>query len=287
MKVGIVGLGGTGSGVTARLRNHGVETRGYDRDPDRTEVASLRELVEWLDERPRVVCTLVPPGASTGAVVAELADLLAPGDLIVDCASADFRDSMWRAAMVAARNISFVDAGLSRGLRADAGGETSGYCLTVGGSSDAVERVRPMLEALAVEGGIAHLGPVGSGHFAKMVQNGIEDTLVQAYAEGYELLAAAELDIDVPAAVEVWRHGSVVRSWLLDLLADALEDDPRLERIHPYPKQGGLGGRAIREAVRLEVPMPVLSATLHARLTSQQETSPARKVVAVMRRQPW
>lgn len=285
MKVGIVGLGRTGSGVTARLRDRGVETRSFDRDSGRTDAGSLRELVEWLDERPRIVCTLVPAGAATGAVVGELADLLAPGDLIVDCSAADFRDSMWRGAMLAARDISFVDAGLSGGVREGDSQEVSGYCLMVGGSSDDVARVRPMLEALAVEGGIAHLGPVGSGHFAKMVHNGIEDGLVQAYAEGYELLAAADLAIDVPSAVKVWRHGSAVRSSLLDSLAVALEDDPGLERVQAGTSEVGLAGRAVREAVRLAVPVPALSAALHARLSSQQEASPARKVAAVLRRQ--
>lgn len=278
MQVGVVGLGRTGSAVSARLRNRGVETLGYDRDPDRTEVGSLRELVQRLDESPRIVWTLVPAGAATGVVVVELADLLAPGDVIVDGGNADFRDSVWRSALLAERNISFVDAGLSGAVR----GEISGYCLMVGGSRDDVDRVRPMLEALAVEGGIAHLGPVGSGHFAKMVHNGIKDSLMQAYAEGYELLTAADLDIDVPAAVKVWRHGSVVASWLLDLLAEALEDDPDLERVHGNAKEGGQGGGAVREAVRLAVPVPALSAALSVRLASRQESSPAMKVVAVL-----
>lgn len=279
MRVGIVGLGRTGSGVAARLRDRGVETVGYDRDPDRTEVGSLGELVEGLDERPRVIWTLVPAGAATGDVVEQLADLLAPGDVLIDGGNADFRDSVWRAAMLAGRGISFVDAGVSGGIR----GETHGYCLMVGGSRDDVERVRPVLEALAAEGGVAHLGPVGAGHFAKMVHNGIEYGLMQAYAEGYQLLTAADLDIDVRAAVEVWQHGSVIRSWLLDLLAEALEDDPRLEGARGYAEEEGLGRWAVREAVRLAVPVPALSAALYARFVSQQEDSPAMKVIAVLR----
>ncbi|MFN2556667.1 MAG: NADP-dependent phosphogluconate dehydrogenase [Nitriliruptorales bacterium] len=281
MKVGIVGLGRTGSGVAARLRSRGVETLGYDRDPDRTQVGSLNELVDLLDERPRVVWTLVPAGAATGAVVVELADLLAPGDVIVEGGRSDFRDSIWRAAMLADRDINFVDIGLSGGVS----GEASGYCVMVGGSSEDVARLRPMLEAVAVEGGIGHLGPVGSGHFTQMVHSAIEDGLMQAYAEGYGLLAAADLDINVAAAVEVWRHGGVVRSWLLDLLAEALMDDPHLEQVQGYAKLVGIGGRAIREAVRLAVPVPALSAALQARLASQPEVSPSTRVVAVLQRQ--
>ncbi|MDQ4130302.1 MAG: NADP-dependent phosphogluconate dehydrogenase [Actinomycetota bacterium] len=280
MKVGIVGLGRAGSGVKARLRDRGVETLGYDRDPGRTEASSLSELVERLDERPRTVWTLVPAGAATGAVIVELADLLTAGDLIVDGGRSDFRDSMWRAAMLAGRGISFVDVGLSRG----ATDEASGYCVVVGGGNEDVARLRPMLEAIALEGGLAHLGPVGSGHYAKMVEDGIEDSLVQAYAEGYELLAAADLHIDVAAAVGVWRNASVVRSRLLELLGEALVDDPHLEQVSGDAKEEGLGVRAIREAVRLAVPVPALSATLQARLTSLQGISGARRVVAVLRR---
>lgn len=281
MRVGIVGLGRLGSGVAARLRHRGFETVGYDRAPDRTEVGALSELVDRLDERPRVIWTLLPAGAATGGVIEELADLLAPGDVVVDGGSADFRDSVWRAAMLSRRDISFLDAGLSGGVR----GETSGYCLMLGGSSSDIDRVRPMLEALATEGGLAHLGPVGSGHFASMVHSAMEYSLMQAYAEGYELLSAADLDIDVRAAVEVWRHGSVVRSWLLDVLAKALEDDPHLERVVGHALSSRQGGSAVREAVRLAVPVPSLSAAIHARLAAQRESSAAMKVVAALSQQ--
>ncbi len=281
MRVGIVGLGRLGSGIIARLRDRGFETVGYDRDPSRTEVGALSELVDLLDERPRVVWTLLPAGAATSGVVEELADLLAPGDVIVDGGNADFRDSVWRSAMLAGRDISFVDAGVSGGVR----GGTSGYCLMVGGSSGVIDRVRPVLEALATEGGLAHLGPVGSGHFASMVHTALEHSLMQAYAEGYDLLAAADLDIDVRAAFEAWRHGSVVRSWLLDVLARALEDDPQLERVVGHAKGSRLGGSAVREAVRLAVPVPALSAALHARLASQRQSSAATKVLAALNQQ--
>lgn len=281
MQVGIVGLGRLGSGFTARLRHRGFETVGYDRDPDRTEVGELSELVERLDERPRVVWTLVPAGAATGEVVEELAELLAPGDVVVDGGDADFRDSVWRAALLAGRDISFVDVGVSGRAR----GETSGYCLVVGGSSGDVDRVRPMLEALGTEGGVAHLGPVGSGHFAGMVDTAIEHSLMQAYAEGYELLTAADLDIDAQAAIDVWRHGSVAAPSLLDVLAEALEADPHLERARGHATGSQLGSRAVREAVRLAVPVPALSAALYARFASQQESSTAMKVLAVLHQQ--
>ncbi|MDQ3305473.1 MAG: NADP-dependent phosphogluconate dehydrogenase, partial [Actinomycetota bacterium] len=183
---------------------------------------------------------------------------------------------------LAAKGIGFVDAGVSGGVW----GREEGYCLMVGGADEHVEVVQPVFDALApADGGFAHVGPVGAGHFTKMVHNGIEYGLMQAYAEGYELLAAADLDIDVDAAVEAWRHGSVVRSWLLDLLVLALDDDPGLGSIAGRAHDSGEGRWTVQEAVRLAVPLPVISAALFARFSSRQLDSPAMKVVAALRNQ--
>ena len=276
----MVGLGRMGGNMAERLRRAGHEVVGYDRDPAVADVKSLKELAAALPV-PRVVWVMVPSGEPTKSTITELGELLAPGDLVVDGGNSNYRDSIARGQELAAKGIGFVDAGTSGGVW----GLENGYGLMVGGADEHVALIRPVLEALAPEGGLVHAGPVGAGHFTKMVHNGIEYGLMQAYAEGYELLSASELGIDVPAAVEAWRHGTVIRSWLLDLLALALEEDPGLTKLKGWADDSGEGRWAVEEAVRLAVPAPVISSALFARFASRQAESPAMKVVAALRQQ--
>jgi 6-phosphogluconate dehydrogenase len=280
VKLGMVGLGRMGANMAERLRQRGHQVVGYDRDETLSQVPSLAELVTALDPPPRVVWVMVPAGDPTGATITELARLLAPGDVVVDGGNSNYRDSIERAGALAEVGIGFVDAGVSGGIW----GLENGYGLMVGGAPQYVAAVRPVLEALAPEGGLAHVGPPGAGHFTKMVHNGVEYGLMQAYGEGYELLRASELGIDVPAALSAWRHGTVVRSWLLDLLAAVVEEDPGLEGVKGWAEDSGEGRWTVEEAVRLAVPAPVISAALFARFLSRQPDSPAMKVVAALRR---
>ena len=276
----MVGLGRMGGNMAERLRRAGHEVVGYDRDPAVADVKSLKELAAALPV-PRVVWVMVPSGEPTKSTITELGELLAPGDLVVDGGNSNYRDSIARGQELAAKGIGFVDAGTSGGVW----GLENGYGLMVGGAAEHVALIRPVLEALAPEGGLVHAGPVGAGHFTKMVHNGIEYGLMQAYAEGYELLTASELGIDVPAAVEAWRHGTVIRSWLLDLLARALEEDPGLTKLKGWADDSGEGRWTVEEAIRLAVPAPVISSALFARFASRQAESPAMKVVAALRQQ--
>jgi 6-phosphogluconate dehydrogenase len=276
----MVGLGRMGGNMAERLRRAGHEVTGFDRNPDIADVKTLAELVEALPS-PRVVWVMVPSGEPTKSTITELGELLSVTDLIVDGGNSNYRDSIARSEELAAKGIGFVDAGVSGGVW----GLQNGYGLMVGGADEHVERIRPVLEALAPEGGLVHAGPVGAGHFTKMVHNGIEYGLMQAYAEGYELLSASELGIDVPAAVNAWRHGTVIRSWLLDLLGRALEEDPGLEKLKGWADDSGEGRWTVEEAIRLAVPAPVISSALFARFASRQEESPAMKVVATLRQQ--
>jgi 6-phosphogluconate dehydrogenase len=224
VKLAMVGLGRMGGNMTERLREHGHEVATYARSGVGT-AASLDELVAQLEPR-RVVWLMIPAGAPTEESVARLLELLDEGDVIVDGGNSNFRDSQRRAATAAERGIEFIDAGVSGGVW----GRELGYCLMVGGEPDAVAAVEPAFLALAPEGGYAHVGPSGAGHFVKMVHNGIEYGLMQAYAEGFHLLQASEFELDLGTVAELWRHGSVVRSWLLDLLARALEVAGRSSR---------------------------------------------------------
>jgi 6-phosphogluconate dehydrogenase len=281
MKLGMVGLGRMGANMAERLHRHGHEVVGYDRSPDVSQVGSLAELVQALP-KPAVVWVMVPAGEPTRTTIAELAGLLEPGDLIVDGGNSNYRDSMARSEELATRGLGFVDAGVSGGIW----GLEIGYGLMVGGTPEHIATVWPILQALAPpEGGLAHVGPVGAGHFTKMVHNGVEYGLMQAYAEGYELLAASELGIDVEGALAAWTHGTVVRSWLLDLLVAALEDDPALSKVKGWAEDSGEGRWTVHEAVRLAVPVPVIASALFARFASRQDDPPAMKVVAALRKQ--
>ncbi len=282
MKISIIGLGKMGANMAERLRRGGHDVVGYDRDPDIADVGSLVEAVSALDGEPRrVVWVMVPSGEPTNATVDELSGLLSDGDLVVDGANSRFTDSQRHAALLAEQGIGFVDAGVSGGVW----GLEEGYCIMAGGSVDDIGHLAPIFEALVIDDGFAHVGPVGTGHFVKMVHNGIEYALMESYAEGYELLTAVDLDIDVPASLEVWRHGSVVRSWLLDLLAAGLADDPGLASVRGYAEDSGEGRWTVEEAIANAVPVPAISAALFARFASRQDDSPAMRAIATLRNQ--
>jgi 6-phosphogluconate dehydrogenase len=279
LKLGMVGLGRMGGNMTERLREHGHEVAAYARDGGGT-AGSLEELVSQL-EPTRVVWLMIPAGAPTEDSVTQLFGLLEQGDVIVDGGNSNFRDSQRRAAMASEGGIRFVDAGVSGGIW----GRELGYGLMVGGEPDAVAVIEPALQTLAPEGGYAHVGPPGAGHFVKMVHNGVEYGLMQAYAEGFDLMHASEFDLDLDAIAELWRHGTVVRSWLLDLLARALKEDPGLERIRGYVEDSGEGRWTVEQAIDNAVPLPVITAALYARFASRQEESFAAKVNAALRNQ--
>ena len=228
---------------------------------------------------------MVPHGEPTRQTIEELAGVLAAGDLIIEGGNSRFTDDQDNAALLAEHGIKYVDVGVSGGVW----GAKNGYGLMAGGDTADIERALPIFDALRPEGpreeGFAHAGPVGAGHYAKMVHNGIEYGLMQAYAEGFELLAASEVVTDVPATVKAWSRGTVVRSWLLDLLVRALEEDPDLERLRGYVSDSGEGRWTVEESVRNSVPAPVMTAALYARFASRQDDSPAMKAVAALRNQ--
>jgi len=284
--IGLVGLGKMGGNMRTRLRNAGIQVTGYDRNPEVSDVGSLTELVAAIDA-PRIVWIMVPAGDVTTSVVTELSGLLGSGDLIIDGGNSRFTEDAKHAALVAPRGIDYMDAGVSGGVW----GEKNGYGLMVGGKPEQVERAMPIFDALRPDGpreeGFVHVGEVGAGHYAKMVHNGIEYALMQAYAEGYELLDKRE-DIvkDVTGTFKAWQRGTVVRSWLLELLVRALEEDPDLDDIEGYVEDSGEGRWTIEEAIANAVPVPTISASIFARFVSRQEDgSPAMKAVAALRQQ--
>jgi 6-phosphogluconate dehydrogenase len=281
MQLGLVGLGRMGGNMRERLRAAGHEVVGYDRNPDVTDVANTAELVDKL-AAPRVVWVMVPAQV-TEQTVDELAGLLGEGDILIDGGNSRFSDDPPRAARLAERGIGYIDAGVSGGVW----GRENGYALMVGGDRAHVERCMPIFSALKPEGefGFVHAGPVGAGHYAKMVHNGIEYGLMHAYAEGYELLAASEHVTNVPGVIKSWREGTVIRSWLLDLLDRALDADPELASLRGYADDTGEGRWTVEEAIRLAVPMNVIAASLFARFASRQDDSPAMKAVAALRNQ--
>jgi 6-phosphogluconate dehydrogenase len=281
MQLGLVGLGRMGGNMRARLRAAGHEVVGYDPNPELTDVPDLAGLVAEL-AAPRAVWVMVPVDV-TEQTITELADLLSPGDIVIDGGNSRFSDDAPRAERLAAQGIGYLDVGVSGGIW----GRENGYALMVGGAAEHVERLMPIFEALkpAGEFGFVHAGPVGAGHYSKMVHNGIEYALMHAYAEGYELLAKSELVTDVPGVIRSWREGTVVRSWLLDLLDAALREDPELAGLRGYAEDTGEGRWTVEEAIRLAVPMNVIAASLFARFTSRQDDSPAMKAVAALRNQ--
>ncbi|MFI1196833.1 phosphogluconate dehydrogenase (NAD(+)-dependent, decarboxylating) [Micromonospora sp. NPDC020750] len=281
MQLGLVGLGRMGGNMRERLRAAGHEVVGYDRNAELSDAASLAELVDKLDA-PRAVWVMVPAGV-TDTTIDDLAGVLGAGDIIIDGGNSRFSDDAPRAERLAEQGIGYLDVGVSGGVW----GKTNGYGLMVGGAQEHVDRLLPIFEALkpAGEFGFVHAGPVGAGHYAKMVHNGIEYGLMHAYAEGYELLAKSEIVTNVPGVFKSWREGTVVRSWLLDLLDRALDEDPELAELSGYTEDTGEGRWTVDEAVRLAVPLNVITASLFARFASRQDDSPAMKAVAALRQQ--
>jgi 6-phosphogluconate dehydrogenase len=284
MELGLVGLGRMGGNMRERLRRAGHTVLGYTRSPGTRDVDSLPDLVASLTS-PRAVWLMIPAGKPTRSTVAELATLLAPGDVVIDGGNSRWTDDPVNAEVLGKYGIGYVDCGVSGGVW----GLENGYGLMAGGSTADIARLMPIFDALRPEGprdeGFAHAGPVGAGHFAKMVHNGIEYGLMQAYAEGYELLAAAAVVDNVSGVLKAWSRGTVVRSWLLDLLVAALEEDPQLTALKGYVEDSGEGRWTVEEAINHAVPAPVISAALFARFASRQEDSPAMKAVAALRQQ--
>jgi len=284
MQLGLVGLGKMGFNMRERLREGGHEVIGFDPRPEVTDVPTLGALAEALTA-PRVVWVMVPSGSVTHDTIVSLADELSEGDLVIDGGNSRYTEDGPHAKLLADKGIGFIDAGVSGGIW----GLTEGYGLMVGGSDADIARAMPIFDTLRPPGDVAdgfvHAGPVGAGHFVKMVHNGIEYALMTAYAEGYEILAAEELVKDPQAVYQAWTNGTVVRSWLQQLLAKALKEDPGLDDITGYTEDSGEGRWTVEEAIRLRVPVPGIAASLFARFLSRQDDSPTMKAVAALRNQ--
>ena len=288
----MIGLGRMGANMAQRLMRGGHKIVGYDpaqaarallEKNGAQTAASLEQMVAKL-KAPRAVWLMVPAGAITDGTITNLMPLLAAGDTIIDGGNSNYRDTLRRAAAVASRNIQYVDSGTSGGVW----GLTEGYSLMIGGDEAVVERLRPIFETLAPakDQGWGRVGPVGSGHYTKMVHNGIEYGLMQAYAEGFSILQhKAEFKLDLHQIAEIWRYGSVVRSWLLDLTANALEKNPTLAGIAPYVADSGEGRWTVADAIELGVSAPVITLSLLERLRSRDSDSFTDKLLASMRNQ--
>ncbi len=292
MELGMVGLGKMGANMTTRLLERGQKMVVYDRNAEAvqrsaeegaTGAESLGELVDKL-KAPRAIWSMVPAGAPTENVIEELSGILCKGDVILDGGNSNYKDTMRRSATLGEKKIHFVDVGTSGGVW----GLTEGYSMMVGGDADVVERLRPIFESLAPapDRGWGRVGPTGAGHFVKMIHNGIEYGLMQAYAEGFEVMAKKkEFALDLGGIAEIWRHGSVVRSWLLDLAATALSENPGLDGIKGWVADSGEGRWTVAEAIDLDVPAPIMTLALQMRFVSRQEDSFAAKMLAAMRNQ--
>jgi 6-phosphogluconate dehydrogenase len=280
MQLGMIGLGRMGSGMTGRLQQDGHDVKTYDPKVEST-AGSLEELATQL-EKPRAAWLMIPAGKITEDAFQELLGILEPGDTIVDGGNSNFRDSQRRHAAAAERSLHFVDCGVSGGVW----GIENGFCLMVGGDDEPVQRLEPIFKSLAPQDGYSHVGGSGAGHFVKMVHNGIEYGLMQAYGEGFEIMRASEFDLDLHEIAGIWRYGSVVRSWLLELLHAAFEQEGKdLEKIEGYVDDSGEGRWTIFEAINESVPAPAISAALYARFASRQDESFAAKVAAALRNQ--
>ncbi|MEU4013603.1 phosphogluconate dehydrogenase (NAD(+)-dependent, decarboxylating) [Streptomyces pseudogriseolus] len=282
MQIGLVGLGKMGGNMRERLRRAGHTVVGFDTNPEVSDVPHLSDLVDQLDG-PRAVWVMVPAGGPTQQVVDQLASLLKHDDIVVDGGNSRWTDDEKHAKELAARGIGFVDAGVSGGVW----GLEHGYALMVGGEAEYVERLRPIFDALKPDGpyGFVHAGRVGAGHFAKMVHNGIEYAMMQAYAEGWELLEKVDSVDNVREVFRSWQDGTVIRSWLLDLAVNALDDDEHLRHLRGYAEDSGEGRWTVEAAIDNAVPLPAITASLFARFASRQEDAPQMKMVAALRNQ--
>ncbi|MGA5648475.1 phosphogluconate dehydrogenase (NAD(+)-dependent, decarboxylating) [Streptomyces seoulensis] len=282
MQLGLIGLGKMGGNMRERIRRAGHQVIGYDRNPELTDAKDLAELVEKLDA-PRTIWVMVPAGTATQVVIDELKDLLSPGDVVVDGGNSRWTEDEKHAAELAIKGIGFVDAGVSGGVW----GLENGYALMVGGDKENVERLQPIFDALKPDGpyGYVHAGRVGAGHFSKMVHNGIEYAMMQAYAEGWELLEKANSVDNVREIFRSWQEGTVIRSWLLDLAVNALDDDEHLDGLRGYAEDSGEGRWTVEAAIDNSVPLPAITASLFARFASRQDDSPQMKMIAALRNQ--
>lgn len=285
MHMGIIGLGKMGNNMRARLRQNGVGVVGYDPNAEVSDVATLLDLASALPT-PRVVWIMVPSGKITTDVIHDVAEILSPGDLVIDGGNSRFTDDAIHAEFLATKGLRFIDVGVSGGVW----GLENGYGLMAGGDAADIDLAMPVFDGLRPEGpraeGFVHAGPVGAGHYVKMVHNGIEYALMQAWAEGYELLESRkDLVTDVTGSFRAWQRGTVVRSWLLELLVKALEEDPEFADIAGYVEDSGEGRWTVHEALDRAVPVPTISAAIFARFVSRQKDSPAMKAVAALRNQ--
>ena len=290
MDIGMVGLGRMGGNMAIRLSRGGHTVIAYDQDSSASQISadegigtvqSLEELVDVI-KAPRAIWAMVPSGSATEDLILNLATVMSKGDTVVDGSNSNFNDSMRRAEMLEIKGINFLDVGTSGGIA----GLDAGYSLMVGGKRHAYDQLKPIFETLApsVETGYGYVGPSGAGHFVKMIHNGIEYGMMQAYAEGFEMMSAkTEFDIDLAEVAEIWRHGSVVRSWLLDLTAIVLSNDSRFNVIEPYVEDSGEGRWTVEESINLAVPIPVITAALQARFRSRQQSPLAPKLLAALR----
>jgi 6-phosphogluconate dehydrogenase len=282
MDIGLVGLGKMGGNMRERLRRAGHTVVGFDRNPEVSDAGSLAEMVDKLPS-PKLVWVMVPAGDPTRQTVAELGDLLGEGDVVVDGGNSRWTDDIANAEALSGRGIGYVDCGVSGGVW----GLENGYALMYGGDADDIAKVQPAFDALRPEGdfGAVHAGKVGAGHFSKMVHNGIEYAVMQSYAEGWELLEKVDLVDNVTEVFRSWREGTVIRSWLLDLMVAALDDDPGLSKIAGYAEDSGEGRWTVEAGIEHAVATPAITAALYARFVSRQDDSPTMKAVAAMRNQ--
>jgi 6-phosphogluconate dehydrogenase len=291
MQLGMIGLGKMGAYMTERLVKGGHSVVGHDRDPEAmtrveavgAQTAEGNEVLVAALESPRIVWVMVPAHV-VGAVVDELVPMLSPGDIIIDGGNSNFNETVERGKSLAEIDISYVDVGTSGGVW----GLTEGYSMMVGGDDSVVAHLTPIFETLApaADKGWGHMGPVGSGHFVKMVHNGIEYGMMQAFAEGFDIMRAKEeFGLDLAQIAEVWRYGSVIRSWLLDLTANALNENVEMEGIAPYVPDSGEGRWTVFEAIRLNVPAPVITQSLLSRIESRNELSYGYRLLSAMRNQ--
>ncbi|MBX3100795.1 MAG: decarboxylating 6-phosphogluconate dehydrogenase [Salinibacterium sp.] len=285
MHIGIIGLGKMGNNMRARLRAKGLEVTGYDPHPEVTDVATLADLAEALPA-PRIVWVMVPSGKITDDVIHDVAKVLSPGDLVIDGGNSRYTEDSVHAKFLATKKIKFLDVGVSGGIW----GLENGYGLMAGGDATDIDRAMPIFDGLRPDGprdeGFVHAGPVGAGHYVKMVHNGIEYALMQAWAEGYELLdSRKDLVTNVTGSFKAWQRGTVVRSWLLELLVKALEEDPEFKDITGYVEDSGEGRWTVHDALDRAVPVPTISAAIFARFVSRQKDSPSMKAVAALRNQ--